>query len=119
MEKRIVVFHGPTGSGKSRRAWAEAGYDAYSKCPRTKWWTGYQGHANVVIDEFRGGIDIAHILRWFDRYPVSVETKGSTKPLVAKNIWITSNLHPLNWYIDLDKETKDALLRRLEVILIE
>jgi hypothetical protein len=67
-EPRLVwVFHGSTGTGKSRRAWEEAGSDAYPKDPRSKFWCGYRGERNVVIDEFRGGIDIAHLLRWFDR----------------------------------------------------
>jgi len=34
---------------------------------------GYRGQEHVVFDEFRGGIDISHVLRWFDRYPVIVE----------------------------------------------
>jgi len=68
------------------------------------------------VDEFRGGIDIAHLLRWLDRYPVRVEIKGSSKPLVAENIWITSNLSPVLWYPMLDEDTLAALMRRMEVI---
>lgn len=115
MERRVFVFWGRTGTGKSRRAWEEAGMDAYSKDPRTKFWDGYRGERKVVIDEFRGSIDIAHILRWFDRYPVCVETKGSGYPLCAETIWITSNLPPWMWYPELDAGTRDALERRLIV----
>jgi len=115
LEKSVLVYYGATGTGKSRRAWEEAGNDAYTKDPRSKFWCGYRGEQHVVIDEFRGGIDISHLLRWLDRYPVRVELKGSSTPLMAKKIWITSNLHPMNWYLDLDMETKQALLRRLEV----
>jgi len=71
----------------------------------------------VVIDEFRGAISISHILRWFDRYPVLVEIKGSATVLKAKTIWITSNLHPRDWYPTLDEQTQAALLRRLTVVL--
>lgn len=115
MERQIYVFCGRTGSGKSRRAWDEAGFSAYPKDPRSKFWDGYRDQKHVVIDEFRGGIDISHILRWLDRYPVLVEIKGSSTPLVAEKIWITSNLHPFNWYPDLDEETRNALLRRLQI----
>jgi hypothetical protein len=69
----------------------------------------------VVIDEFRGGIDIAHLLRWLDRYPVRVEIKGSSMPLNADQIWITSNLDPRLWYADVDQMTVDALMRRLTI----
>jgi len=116
IQKEIHVFWGRTGSGKSRRAWDEAGIGAYPKDPRSKFWDGYASHSNVVIDEFRGGIDVAHMLRWLDRYPVIVEVKGSSVVFRAQKIWITSNLHPDMWYPDLDQETKQALLRRFTSI---
>lgn len=115
IERTTYVFWGRTGTGKSRRAWAEAGLDAYGKDPRSKFWDGYQDQQHVVVDEFRGGIDISHLLRWTDRYPVRVEIKGSSKPLCATTIWITSNLDPRLWYPELDSETVDALLRRLTI----
>lgn len=109
------MFYGPTGTGKSRRAFSEAGSNAYPKDPRSKFWYGYQGQTNVIIDEFRGGIDISHILRWLDRYPVMVEVKGSSRVLKAEKVWITSNLHPEQWYPDLDRESYRALERRLKI----
>jgi len=119
IERTINVFWGRTGSGKSKRAWDEAGLDAYPKDPRSKFWDGYREHERVVIDEFRGGIDISHVLRWFDRYPVIIEVKGSSTILKAKDIWITSNLHPREWYPTLDAETKAALERRLIITEFE
>lgn len=110
------VYWGPTGTGKSRRAWDEAGMDAFPKDPRTKWWDGYTDQAHVIIDEFRGAIDIAHMLRWLDRYPVRVEAKGQSMPLRSSKIWITSNLCPTLWYPELDEETKAALMRRLDIV---
>lgn len=115
MVRTCFVFWGATGTGKSRRAWEEAGVDAYPKDPRTKWWDGYAGQRHVVIDEFRGIIDIAHMLRWLDRYPVLVEVKGSSVVLKASTIWITSNLDPRYWYDGLDDATRNALLRRLNI----
>jgi len=115
VERTVFVFWGRTGTGKSRRAWEEASFNAYPKDPRTKFWDGYQGHENVVMDEFRGAIDISHLLRWFDRYPVIVEQKCTATTLQAKSIWITSNLDPRQWYNDIDQATLDALLRRLTI----
>lgn len=116
IERQVQVFWGNTGTGKSKRAWEEAGLEAYPKDPRTKWWDGYQGHENVVIDEFDGTVDICHVLRWFDRYPVLVEIKGATVPLKANKIWITSNIDPRLWYIGkATPEQIQALMRRIQI----
>ena len=76
---------------------------------------GEVGFIYLYIDTHLG-IDISHMLRWLDRYPVRVEIKGASRPLLAKKIWITSNLDPRLWYPDCDEQTKDALMRRLEVV---
>lgn len=115
VEREVFVFWGAPGTGKSRRAWEEAGLDAYPKDPCTKYWDGYQNQEHVVIDEFRGEINISHILRWFDRYPVNVECKFGATTLRAKRVWITSNLDPREWYPTLNQDTQGALLRRLNI----
>lgn len=115
MVRECYVFWGRTGTGKSKLAWEQAGMEAYAKDPQTKWWDGYSNQQHVIIDEFRGTIHISHILRWLDRYPVRVECKGSSLPLNARKVWITSNIDPRNWYLDIDEETKSALLRRLNI----
>jgi len=115
--KVVHVYWGQTGSGKSRRAWAEAGMDAYPKDPITKWWCGYRDHRNVVIDEFRGDVSLSKVLRWFDRYPVLVEVKGGAVVLKAQEFWLTSNTDPKSWYPQHDQESRNALLRRFTNIV--
>lgn len=118
IERTAVVYWGKTGVGKSRRAWEEAGMSAYPKDPRSKFWCGYNGQEHVIVDEFRGGIDISHFLRWVDRYPCIVEIKGSSVVLLARRLWFTSNLHPRDWYPMVDAETLMAVMRRLEIVEI-
>ena len=115
--KEVYVFWGKTGTGKSKRAWEEATFDAYPKDPNSKFWDGYRGQENVVIDEYRGAISISHMLRWLDRYPTIVEIKGSSSVLACKRIWITSNISPDQWYPDLDEETRAALRRRFTQVI--
>lgn len=117
IEKSVYVYWGRTGAGKSRQAWDEATLSAYPKDPNTKFWDGYSGQEEVVIDEFRGAISISHILRWLDRYPTIVEVKGSSTVLKARRIWITSNLDPQLWYENLDNETYLALRRRFTQVI--
>lgn len=115
MERTVFCFIGKTGAGKSKRAWEEAGLDAYPKGPSTKFWDGYTGQKHVVIDEFFGEVGISHVLRWFDRYPCLVEIKGSCVPLRAEKIWITSNIHPREWYPQGNQFHVEALMRRIQV----
>lgn len=115
MERTCDVFIGPTGTGKSRRAWEEAGLEAYVKDPNSKFWCGYAGQRHVVIDEFRGRIDVSHLLRWLDRYPVNVEIKGSSVPSFVEHIWITTNLDVESWYPELDEATLNAIKRRIHI----
>lgn len=113
MERSVSVLWGPTGSGKTRRAYEEAGLDCFFKPPGSRWWDGYRAHEHVIIDEFGGGIDILDLLRWFDRYPCTVEVKGGTVCLNAKRFWVTSNLDPAYWFPLATNEHKTALMRRL------
>jgi len=115
MERQCYVFWGPTATGKSRRAWGEAGDNAYPKDPRTKFWDGYQGESSVVMDEFRGVIAVGNLLRWLDRYPVRVEIKGSSRVLLSTKMWITSNVPPEQWWPELDAATFAAFRRRVNV----
>lgn len=114
--KRVRVFYGPTQTGKSFSAWSQLGPDAFAKDPRSKFWYGYHGQTKMIIDEFRGGIDISHMLRWLDCYPLMVEVKNSSCACLVDEIIITSNLHPSKWYPELDQDTIDALLRRMEIV---
>jgi hypothetical protein len=115
MVRTCDVFIGPTGTGKSKLAWERAGMDAYVKDPNSKFWCGYSGQRIVVIDEFRGRIDVSHLLRWLDRYPCNVEIKGSSVPLCCESFFITSNLEVDQWYPELDTDTLEALKRRIKV----
>lgn len=113
---------GPPGVGKSRYAHDKMP-DAYVKEPRTKWWNGYLQETEVIIDDFGPlGIDINHLLRWFDRYKCLVETKGGMLPLFAEKFIVTSNFEPSDCWKDKDgvpHPQMDALYRRIELKCME
>jgi len=124
LERTCTIYWGPTATGKSFRARAEAREvgAVFNKIPSTKWWCGYRGEPAVVVDEFGGDIGITHWLRWLDRYGVSIEVKGGSTPLLATHFYITSNVNPKEWWLQAAggaKCTPDqwaAFLRRVRIV---
>lgn len=55
-------YYGTTGTGKSHRAFKEAGDDVYVWTDDNGWWDGYHGQETVVINDFRGGIKYSELL---------------------------------------------------------
>lgn len=111
----VVVYWGPPGTGKTRRAQFEAGSNAYwLRKPISKngalWFDGYEGQEVVVIDEFYGWIARDFMQRMCDRYPLMVEIKGSAVHFLSKKVIITSNQDPKDWW----KIGLGAMERRIE-----
>lgn len=112
---KCFVYWGETGAGKSHRAHAEAGEDPYMKIASNKWWCGYNGQKNVIIEDFDGKIGIGHLKVWFDKYKHLVEIKQGASTCEVEKYWVTSNLHPSEWYPDEKPVHVRALLRRLDI----
>lgn len=107
-------FWGPTGSGKTKRAFEEA-INPWVSSKNLKWWEGYDAHEDVIIDDFRADYCTFHeLLRILDRYEYRIEIKGSSRQFLAKRIWITSCYEPSKVYQT--REDIAQLLRRIDNI---
>ncbi len=87
----VVWISGESGIGKSRHAYELAGEESYTCMETGKWFEGYDGHENVIIDDIRKDfMKFAVFLRLLDRYAFRVECKGGSRQFLAKKIIITS-----------------------------
>lgn len=110
----IHVFWGPTGSGKTRRVWEFVKSEELWVHPGDKWFDGYDGQLAVLFDDFDGGwFKLSYLLKLLDRYCFQVPVKGGYVWWCPKQIYITSNLSPKDWYPQAHEEHRSALLRRL------
>lgn len=113
----VLWFWGPTGVGKTHAAQEHVGDDSPPYWVYDgKWWCGYDGHENVIWDEFRADqVKFSRLLRLLDKWPVDVEVKGGSVQFMAKLIIITSNKHPKDIYDKSDEEVQQLLRRIKEV----
>lgn len=113
----VFVFYGRPNVGKTTMA-AQLYPGAYWKPPNSKWFDGYQGEETVVFDDFDGSwLPISTLKRLMDAQPLMVETKGGMVQFLAKQLVITTNDLPENWYPGVYATYPDqilAIVRRID-----
>lgn len=107
---RGVWVYGPPGTGKSHWAYERFGASLFEKA-QNKWWDGYAGEENILLDDFDCAVLGHYIKRWADKWPVSGEVKGSTIALAYKRFIITSNYLPSDLWSE-DDAMRKAIERR-------
>lgn len=113
-QPEVSVLYGETGTGKTRRAWEELCEKEAFFYPGGGWFDGYEGHRNVIFDDFGGSeFKITYLLKLLDRYPMKVPIKCGFVEWVPKRIVITSNYPPEEWYPNAKDKHKEALARRI------
>lgn len=127
----VIWLWGPTGVGKSRAArdgivksptgdyyvWNKDRAEPYVKNTGTRWWCGYDRDAFVIVDDFRDSWwSLTYMLTLLDRYCMALETKGSSRQIIASTIVITSAHDPATMYASTG-ECIQQLLRRIDHVI--
>lgn len=113
----VTYITGASGIGKSRRARELCSDDVYTKSNGTKWWNGYDGHEDVIIDDFRDSWwSLTYMLGILDRYPFELEYKGGSRQLLCKRIVITSIKKLDELYVNCG-ESLEQLYRRVDEVI--
>lgn len=112
----VYWFYGPSGTGKTKAAY-EMCEDPYVCMNSNKWWEGYDGHSDVIIDDYRCDFStFSQLLRILDRYQYRVECKGGSRQLRAKRIIITTPKSPQETWGSRTSEEIYQLTRRIHQI---
>lgn len=94
----VVVLWGKAGTGKTRAAFEDGAF-LVPKSENYKWWNGYEGQRTICLNDFYGDMKWTKFLDILDGYPMQVEVKGDMVHAEWTKVYITSNVHPSQWYV--------------------
>lgn len=120
--ERCVIVYGPPGTGKSTTVRNLIGGRSHFQLANGKWADGYNYEDILWIDDMEPSmIKRATLLQLMETGHFPMEVKGGFTTVHVKEIYITSNWDPRQWFPEKDKEMEaergDAVLRRAEVYM--
>lgn len=95
---KVIWLWGPTGSGKTRAAYA---HDPclYKQTSTDGWFDGYYDQKTICIDDFdKHTFPIRELLQILDGYKYNAKVKGGFQQLKADTIFITSHMEPSHYF---------------------
>lgn len=117
----IWWLYGLTNTFKSKSAvemGVAKGYRVFMQKSSDTWWAGYTDQECVILDDVRSTYcTFTRMLDLLDRYYVCVQVKGTTFPLNAKMIIVTSAYHPSVVWRNKTDENLAQLIRRIDHIV--
>lgn len=126
VQRNVTLLCGPPGSGKTRYVYNYAQTSGDSlfvlpACTQRAWFDGYDRHKLSLFDDFGADdsrIPFTVLLRVLDPwYNPNVEVKHSCVNFSSDVVFITSNLHPFEWYKEISPEHWRALKRRISCVV--
>lgn len=114
----VYWMYGPTGTGKSELAYAITDYNAYNKNCEHNWWCGYEGHDDVIMNDYRPSMCMFNtLLNILDRYPMQLQVKGGSANFKPKRIFITTPKNPYDTWHNRSEEDLSQLTRRITEVV--
>lgn len=113
---QVFWFYGKSGTGKTKQAY-EMCKDPYTCMESTKWWEGYDGHQDVIIDDYRPEFcTFQSFIKLLDRNEFRIECKGGSRQMRAKRIFITTPKSPEDTWKHCTAEDLYQLTRRITCV---
>lgn len=112
---QIYIITGKTNIGKT--TYVKELKDTYWKDENHLWWDNYEGEKTIIINDYTGlgKVNNMELLKLSDHAPYELQQKGGSTQLLAKEIWITTNLTKQEFYKGIMiAEHKKALERRIK-----
>ncbi len=98
---KVSLIVGQPGIGKTRYVMDTYGSEVYKKRPGDAWFDGYDAQPVILLDEFGGRMSrwrLDLLLYFLDEQTPLMEVKGNIIKTPMKEIWITTNIHPRDWF---------------------
>ncbi len=120
----VVLLYGPPGTGKTRyvRETESIGDLFIKPVDKSFWMDGYDGHPAILLDDFSGAanhVSLVNLLQLIDRYQMQVPIKGGFTWWQPDRIYLTTNVHPADWYTYQDRMCHYEALKRRFTSVIE
>lgn len=115
----VFWYYGCTGLGKTKKVLDQTENLKLFSPISFKWWDGYEGQDAVLLDDLRPDwCKPCELLKLLDNYRFNyrVETKGSSRCLLATKIYVTCPWHPEDFWRDSTEDPKQLLRRITELV---
>lgn len=116
LDRQCYWIVGDPGIGKSY--WVRSNFPSVFNKPQNKWWDGYVGEKEVLLDDLDCSVLGHYIKIWADNYSFKAEIKGSTITPCYTKFFVTSNYFPEQLFKD-DLVMARAIERRFTLCTVE
>lgn len=108
----VIIHYGPPGVGKTWDIINDEEDLFIKPIGKNLWFDGYTDQSVILLDDFSGQCTLTDLLRLLDKYRLQVEIKGGHAWVHATKIFLTTNIHPRDWYDFTKREEQYKALGR-------